>query len=262
MALPEPPYRVRTAGRVEGQPWHSTPGTRGSDVMLTVTLAGRGRYRGPAGEVVVAAGMVGLVPPSQPGLLMADPADPYLHYYCRFAGRYALAVVDAILAREGARFFRSAQAARIADILRRIGPLHRAELPTSLGLAEAALAEALALLEPEPVLARGALALTGGALEEHLRAQLAAPTDLGAIARAFGVSRTTLCRRARVAFGCGVQELHERLKMQWAAILLRHGLPVADCARRVGYADRRYFTRVFHHHHGCTPRAWAGGGGT
>jgi AraC-like DNA-binding protein len=255
MPLPEPPYRVRTAGRIEGQPWHSTPGTRGSDVMLTVVLAGRGRYRGPEGDIAVGAGMVGLVPPARAGLLMADPVDPYLHYYCRFAGRYAIAVAEDILARRGARFFPCEDAVRIADILRRMGQLHRAELPDEMGLPEAALAEALATLR-HGVPSGGSAALTADALEEHLRARLAEPTDLRAIAKAFGVSRTTLCRRARAGAGCGVQQLHERLKMRWAGILLMHGLAVAECARRVGYSDRRYFTRVFRKHHGRAPSAW------
>ncbi|HYE04783.1 MAG TPA: AraC family transcriptional regulator [Planctomycetota bacterium] len=257
MPMPEPPYRVRTAGCIDREAWHSTPGTRGDDLMLTAFVAGRGVYRGPDGDIPIVAGMVGLVPPDRRGVLMADPRDPYLHYYTRFAGRYATAVAGAVLAAAPARFFPSAAAAAVADALRRMGRLHRDELPAEVGQAEALLAEALAALRTAMLGERQAPTLTAATLEDDLRAHVHEPTDLGAIAARFGVSRTTLCRRARDGLGIGVQRLHERFKMDWAARLLAHGLTVGECARRVGYADRRYFARVFRKHHGRPPSGWA-----
>lgn len=259
MPLPDPPYRVRTSGCIDRQAWHSTPGTRGADIMLTAFIAGRGSYRGPDGTVAVEAGMVGLVPPDRPGVLMADPGEPYLHYYCRFGGRYAVALAGSILSRAGARFFTSAATAAVADAIRRMGILHLAELPDEVGPREALLAEALAALRAGAIGVTATPTLTPAALEDHLRAHVHEPTDLRALAMRFGVSRTTLCRRARAGLGVGVQQLHERLKMEWAAHLLRQGLSVGETAQRVGYADRRYFARVFRRHHGRPPREWSRG---
>ena len=45
MKRPSPPFQVRTAGLVDRWKFHSTPGTRQGDIMLTVFLAGRGIYR-------------------------------------------------------------------------------------------------------------------------------------------------------------------------------------------------------------------------
>jgi AraC-like DNA-binding protein len=243
MALPDPPYRVRTAGCIDRQRWHSTPGTRGADAMLTVVLAGAGWYRSPAGEMRVGPGAVGMVVGHPAGLLRADPEDPYLHLYCRFGGAYALALAGAWAARAGAAFIPLAHAARVADHLRAMGQLHRTELPASMGEPEVALARALcALASDEPA---AAPALTSAALEEHLRARVSEPTDLDAIARHFQVSRSTLCRLSRRAFGIGVRAVHERLKLAWAAHLLDAGIGVGECAARVGFSDRRYFTRVW-----------------
>jgi AraC-like DNA-binding protein len=197
--------------------------------------------------------MVGLVPPVEPGVLIAEPEDPYLHYYCRFAGSYALALAAELIAAREERFAPCLVASRVADCMARMGPIHRTELPDAVGTPEAALAEALAELRHAPRLAPEAL--SPGSLEEHLRATLQRPIDLDRVAAHFGVSRSTLCRASRRGFGIGVQALHERLKIRWAATLLAHGLSVAECARRVGYADRRYFTRVFRAQRGVPPSA-------
>lgn len=79
-----PPFAVRTAGLIRDQPFHSTPCSRQGDVMLTVCLGGRGAYRSPVEDAEVIAGMVGLVPWVAPGVLMADPRDPYVQCYCRW----------------------------------------------------------------------------------------------------------------------------------------------------------------------------------
>ncbi len=251
-----PPYRVRTAGCIDRDPYHSTPGTKAGDWMLTVHLEGSGLYRGPEGTQTIRSPMVGLVPPEDAGVLMALSHDPYLHYWCRFSGDWAIAVATSIIAKEGTRFFTMSHAAAIADPLRRMGRVQRMQLPASMGLPEIWLAEALAILQHGPSRDEPSPRLSGPTLEEHLRHIIAEPTDLHAIATHFGVSRTTLCRRSASGHGCGVQQLHERLKMDWARTLLRRGLTVDDTAARVGYADRRYFARVFRKHHGLGPRDW------
>jgi AraC-like DNA-binding protein len=81
------------------------------------------------------------------------------------------------------------------------------------------------------------------------------PTDLDAMAKAFGISRSTLCRLTRRLTGSSVQVLHEKAKMEWAVHLFHQtGLSVKQVAQRLGYADPLYFSRVFHKHHGVSPR--------
>jgi len=49
------------------------------------------------------------------------------------------------------------------------------------------------------------------------------------------------------------------MKMDWArALLAESGLPVTEVARRVGYADPFYFSKVFRRHAGDSPSRWRG----
>ena len=73
-----------------------------------------------------------------------------------------------------------------ADPLRRMGRVNRLQLPDTMGLHEAWLAEALAILEHGPAPSEPAPVLSGPSLEEYLRHIIAEPTDLHAIAAHFG----------------------------------------------------------------------------
>jgi AraC-like DNA-binding protein len=47
------------------------------------------------------------------------------------------------------------------------------------------------------------------------------------------------------------------MKMDWACILLAEShLNISEVARRVGYEDAFYFSKVFKTHLGLSPRAW------
>lgn len=252
-----PPFAVRTIGRIDRRPWHSTPGTREGDWMLTAVLAGRGRYLGPDGETAVVAGMLGLVPPQRPGVLASDPDDPYDHWYCRFSGGHAAELAGSILAaRSGRRFAACPQVRRIAGDLRAAGERHRRELPARMGRPELILAGILVALD-RPDEADDPAMLTADALREHIRRHLDVPTDLVATARRFGVSSRTLTRRCRALTGSSVQRLHEDMRLDWAADLLATtAAPIGEIARRAGYADPAYFSRVFRRRRGLAPLAW------
>lgn len=255
-ALPPPPFAVRTAGMIDRRPWHTTPGTRDGDIMLTVVLAGRGLHQDADGRVhTVHAGSVGLVGPRAPGILSADPEDPYLHHYCRFSGGYARALARVAWREHGGPFFAHPRHRAFAERIARMGFRARRELPRRMGAVECLLAEVLTELaggsgvEAEPFTRHG--------LDAWLRQHIDLPTDLAALARHFGVSVSTLTRRARDWLGTSIQVHHEALKLDWAETLLRESrASIRAIARRVGYEDPAYFARVFRRRHGCPPSVW------
>ncbi len=255
-----PPYRVRTAGHIYASPHHSTPGSREGDTMLTVFLAGRGLYILDRRRSAVEPGTVGLVPDENPGIVLSDAADPYDHYYCRFAGDYALSLAAGIRASHGGRFFHHERAAEIADLVRRMGPIGRGNLPGQVRPAELLLAEALMILSQPPRPAR-TRALSAESLEQYLRDHISEPFELLRVAEHFAVSRTSLCRAARRLTGRTLLEVAEELKVEWAGTLLASGAAnVSEAARRTGYADPFYFSRVFRRRTGLAPREWAARG--
>lgn len=224
--------------------------------MLTVFLAGRGEYRRGEVRTAVERGFVGLVPPDEPGILLADPNDPYVHLYCRFAGAFATSVALQIIAERGRRFFRSSSFLSVAGHLRRIGYVGRSSRRESAGFD----ARDLRLLEALVVLQGTAASrprVSGEDIRHYLVENLDQPTDLDRMARDLAVSRSTLCRRAREDLGMSVLRVHERVKIRWAETLLRDTeLTVAEIAAHVGYSDAFYFSRVFKKHLGMSPRAY------
>ncbi|MHC4916201.1 MAG: helix-turn-helix domain-containing protein [Planctomycetota bacterium] len=219
-AIP-PPFRVRTAGHIATKPHHSTPGSKQGDVMLTVFLAGRGFYFLDRGRSVVETGTVGLVEDRNPGILLADPADPYDHYYCRFSGDYARAMAARIVRARGGRFFHHERHEEVADLIRRMGHVHRALLPERLGLPELLLAEALVVISEPP--SQPAPRLTTHSLRHYLLEHVSEPFELARAAEHFGMSRASLCRAARRITGRTVLDTAEELKVDWARTLLASG---------------------------------------
>ncbi len=254
--LPPPPFRVRTCGRIRNLPYHSTVGTKSGDMMLTVVLAGKGIYQNSVGKRIVTGGMVGLVPPQDPGVLASDLEKPYYHYYCRFNGDYACQVALRILESRDDRFFPFDNVDRLAETLRPVAGYSSKDLPLQMGPRELALAEVLMLLgEHQGV--RETPRLSAHAIEEYLQMRLAEPTDLEAMAAFFSVSKATLCRAVRRCCGSTVQKLHEHYKLEWAKTLLQlHTFSIREISLRVGYNDPLYFSRVFRSATGQSPRAW------
>ncbi len=224
--------------------------------MLTVFLSGRGYYVLDRERTRVEAGTVGLVAGPDPGILLADPAHPYDHYYCRFSGTYARQLVAEILLREESRFFADDRYEEIADLVRRMGKIHRALLSERMGPAEVLLAEALVLLSASES-ARVGPQLTMNSLTHYLLEHVSEPFELATVAEHFGMSRASMCRAARRVTSRTVLDIAEELKIEWAQTLLASGAAnVGETARRVGYADGFYFSRVFKKRTGLSPRAW------
>jgi len=254
------PYRVRTVGRNARRAYHATLGTHHGDAMITLVIAGRGWYRGGGEARPLAAGDVVLVTPDrEAGIIMADPADPYDHFYCRFAGSEALRTAGRIVTeradgeavfawdawRDGAALMGRMRVEAAWDP----APADRIT-PT-----DAMLAELLAMLDYRPPAA--GRALTGEVLRQYMIDHIAEPNDLSAAAGHFGVSRSHLCREARRLLGTTLVGAWQAMRLEWARILLGEAsLSVGEVARRVGYADAFYFSRVFREQCGLSPRQW------
>ncbi|MFH1377452.1 MAG: AraC family transcriptional regulator [Planctomycetota bacterium] len=256
---PEPPFLVRTAGLNHRVKYHSSPGTKEGDYMLNVFVDGRGVYVNPSGRTLITKSMVGLVPPVNEGIQMADPDDPYVHYYCRFRGEYAAHLAEDIIRRRQARFFKVASVEHIADCIQRMGRIHRSEFPDEMGRIEALLADALISLNATPDSVT-APALNVESILQYLTDHIASPTSLDAMASHFFVSKSTLCRAMKSLLNATVQAQHETMKIDWAKTLLRSGtLNVTDVSLRTGYSDLFYFSRVFKKHTGVSPKQWQKG---
>ncbi|HEU5108958.1 MAG TPA: helix-turn-helix transcriptional regulator, partial [Micromonosporaceae bacterium] len=72
---------------------------------------------------------------------------------------------------------------------------------------------------------------------------LASGTRVGAMAAEIGLSERQLHRRCLAAFGYGPKVLHRVLRFDRARALARRGLPFAEIAYRLGYADQAHLAR-------------------
>lgn len=259
-------YRIRTFGRIYNQPYHSTPGTHGGDAMLTVVRSGKGQYLRANMRVDVTGGMIGLVLPGDDvGVLMADTQEPYDHYYCRFSGNQAIDVAKRIVALHDQQpFFILETWQAVLDCIEQLHVMlsHRVNYthledshpPTP---ADGVLGSLLAYLEiPTPSVMDKQM--TASRLNGYLNDHLAEPFSLEQMADYFEISKEHLCRLAKVCLnGQTLGVLAEQMKIQWACVLLREGqLRITDVARRVGYLDPLYFSKVFKKHMLQSPRQW------
>lgn len=256
------PFRIRTLGRIRRQPYHVTAGTYHDDAMLTVVREGRGLYYAAGDVMTIESGHVGLVlPSSDPGLLMADPEAPYDHYYCRFAGREALRMAREIVSvHGGASFFPSRRWSEALAVCEAMLALESRTVSASsewMGEGEAALCRLLALLLGNP--AAKPIAVGAMSLRHYLAHHVSRPFDLDKMAAHFGVSRFHLSRRGRALLGEPLAVASRRLRLELACSLLDASvleLNVSEVARRVGYDDPLYFSKVFRRYVGVSPREY------
>ncbi|WP_141724680.1 helix-turn-helix transcriptional regulator, partial [Streptomyces niveus] len=104
---------------------------------------------------------------------------------------------------------------------------------------------------PEPLVAMMA------AVREHWADGVARPLALERLARAAGVSESTLCRICRRELGVSPVEGLERLRLARAEPLLwLSNLSLRAIAVQCGFADAYHFSRRFRAVHGMSPSAF------
>ncbi|WP_191576920.1 helix-turn-helix domain-containing protein [Achromobacter insolitus] len=103
-------------------------------------------------------------------------------------------------------------------------------------------------------------------LRERMAADPACAPDLDALAQAQNRHRTTLVKQFARRYGLPPQAWLRNWGVARARVLLRGGLPLADAAQAVGFADQAHLTRVFKQVYGSPPgvllKAGAGGSQT
>jgi AraC-like DNA-binding protein len=90
-------------------------------------------------------------------------------------------------------------------------------------------------------------------LDQHYSDNL----TLDDLARVACLSRRSLTRSFRNAYGDSPIDYLIRLRLDRAAVLLQDtDLTVLDIAQQVGFADSNYFARAFRRHYGASPTAY------
>lgn len=90
-------------------------------------------------------------------------------------------------------------------------------------------------------------------LRQRMAADPACAPDLEALARAQDRHRTTLVKQFARRYGLPPQAWLRNWRVARARMLLRDGLPLAQAAQAVGFADQAHLTRVFKQVYGSTP---------
>lgn len=90
-------------------------------------------------------------------------------------------------------------------------------------------------------------------LHARMAADPSCAPDLQALAQAQDRHRTTLVKQFARRYGLPPQAWLRNWRVARARVLLRGGLPLADAAQAVGFADQAHLTRVFKQVYGSPP---------
>lgn len=150
----------------------------------------------------------------------------------------------------------AACAADVGAIAARMGAIVGAQRPHAPVLLQGLLAELLLAVFRHAVAEAERPAPVDGveAARRFVEAHAEDPIDLGAVARAAGLSAKHLGRAFAARFGLPPMRYRRAVLMRRAAVLLRTSdEPVERVAARLGYDDWRYFSRCFAAEHGVPP---------
>ena len=113
---------------------------------------------------------------------------------------------------------------------------------------------------PAPASASADMSDMCALLRQRMAADPACAPDLEALALAQDRHRTTLVKQFARRYGLPPHAWLRNWRVARARALLRAGLPLADAAQAVGFADQAHLTRVFKQIYGSTPGVLAKAG--
>jgi AraC-like DNA-binding protein/quercetin dioxygenase-like cupin family protein len=94
-------------------------------------------------------------------------------------------------------------------------------------------------------------------VRDYLVAHACEPTPAPALEQISGLSRYTLARQFRRAYGTSPDRFRTMRRLELARAGIQAGLPLATVAAEAGFADQSHMTRQFTRAYGMTPGRWA-----
>lgn len=227
--------------------------------VIAVLEAGAERYRYRGEEHLVSAGGLALLNPDEvhTGHKGHDDGWRYRVFYPPAALFQSMLDELDLPARSAPRF--SGSVHRDADLVARLLGLHRhLESGASALQQQTAWRETmLALLQRHaglgPARAPGLEPLAVGLAKELLRARLAEPPSLEALAAAVNLSPFHFARVFRRATGMPPYAWLKQLRLDQARGLFKLGLAPAAVAAQLGFSDQSHLNRQFKQAYGVTP---------
>lgn len=235
--------RVRHAGAAES--------------VLIVCTAGAGRVAADSGTHRVEAGQAVVLPAGSPHRYEADRDDPWSIWWMHVAGEDTDDLIAAINAGESPVLTLHDTDAAVEDLQRVVTALECDDTAASLYLAGGAAWSLLARLAAERRAGAAPDADRIRAVQDVIRADLAARMTVAGLARQAGLSASHFAVLFKRATGSSVMDYVKRQRSARAReLLLTTSLTVAEVAERVGYADPFYFARHFRSVNGTSPSAF------
>ncbi|MBR5731536.1 MAG: AraC family transcriptional regulator, partial [Firmicutes bacterium] len=90
-------------------------------------------------------------------------------------------------------------------------------------------------------------------VNEYIRSNFARDISLLDIAKHAGMTTSYLCRLYKRECGTTVNAYLTQVRIDRSKELLAEGVPIAETAKRCGFSDQSYFTKVFRQTEGITP---------
>jgi AraC-like DNA-binding protein len=237
-----------------GQYRRDTRWRASEQAAVQITLRGCGQLASSTLPIPVPRGRaLVFVAPRHDLAYASAPGEPWEFVYANLEGAGAIAAVTELTQAHGHVLALDPDHATVQALLRlvpRVAHAHRrlaAAVSARLaGDLIAALVEAAAPVDAEAQLVEQAMA--------YLAARLGEPVGIAQAAAALGVSREHLTRVFASRCGEPPAAWLRRQRLRHAEILLRAGeLPVAEVARRCGFAGASHFVHAFRVHAGVTP---------
>jgi AraC-like DNA-binding protein len=123
----------------------------------------------------------------------------------------------------------------------------------------------VAVTVADALLAMGGLPAAEGPIDlaavrrvrDHLSAHAGEPTPASELERISGLSRYSLARQFRRAYGTSPDRFRTMRRLELAREAIGSGMPLAAAAAETGFADQSHMTRQFTRTYGMTPGRWA-----